>query len=53
MAKDRVINSQSFHDGKVVIYQLENRPKQKWLCRLKGPERGSLSLPGYRDLRPL
>ena len=50
MAKDRVINSQSFHDGKVVIYQLENRPKQKWLCRLKGPERGSLSLPGYRDL---
>src|SRR4029078_3704238 len=37
MAKDRVINSQSFHDGKVVIYQIENRRKQKWLCRLKVP----------------
>jgi len=37
MAKDRVINSHSFYDGKVVLYQLENRPKQKWLCRLKVP----------------
>ena len=37
MAKDRVINNHSFYDGKVVLYQLENRPKQKWLCRLKVP----------------
>lgn len=37
MAKDRVINSQSFHDSKVILYQLENRPNQKWLCRLKVP----------------
>ena len=37
MGKDRVINSQSFHDGKVVLYQLENRPKQLWLCRIKVP----------------
>ena len=37
MGKAKVINSQSFHDGKVVLYQLENRPKQKWLCRLKVP----------------
>ena len=37
MAKDRVINSQSFQDGKIVLYQLENRPKQLWLCRLKVP----------------
>ena len=37
MSKNRVINSQSFHDGKVVLYQLEDRPQQKWLCRLKVP----------------
>jgi integrase len=37
MPKDKVINSQSFHDGKVVLYQLENRPKQLWLCRVKVP----------------
>jgi integrase len=37
MPKDRVINSQSFQDGKIVLYQLENRPKQLWLCRLKVP----------------
>ena len=37
MARDKVINSQSFHDGKVVLYQLANRPRQKWLCRLKVP----------------
>ena len=35
--KDRVINSQSFHDGKVVLYQFENCPRKKWLCRLKVP----------------
>jgi integrase len=37
MAASRVINQQSFHDGKVVLYQLENRPKQLWLCRIKVP----------------
>lgn len=37
MGKAKVINSQSFHDGKVVLYQLENRPQQKWLLRLKVP----------------
>ena len=37
MAKNKVINSQSFHDGKIVLYQLADRPKQKWLCRLKVP----------------
>jgi integrase len=38
MSKSKVTNSQSFHDGKVVLYQLENRPRQKWLCRLKVPQ---------------
>ncbi|HEX3215695.1 MAG TPA: hypothetical protein VHR67_02425, partial [Aestuariivirgaceae bacterium] len=37
MGKARVINSQSFHDGKIVLYQLENRPRKRWLCRLKVP----------------
>jgi len=37
MSDEKVINSQSFHDGKVVLYQLENRPRKKWLCRLKIP----------------
>lgn len=37
MAGSRVINQQSFHDGKLVLYQLENRPKQLWLCRIKVP----------------
>ena len=37
MGKEKVINSQSFHDGKIVLYQLENRPRKKWLCRLKVP----------------
>jgi integrase len=37
MAANKVINSETFHDGKIVIYQLENRPKQKWLCRIKIP----------------
>lgn len=37
MAASKVINQQSFHDGKVVLYQLENRPKKLWLCRLKVP----------------
>ena len=37
MAASKVINQQSFHDGKVVLYQLDNRPKRLWLCRLKVP----------------
>ena len=37
MSKNKVINQQSFHDGNVVLYQLENRPRQKWLCRIKVP----------------
>lgn len=37
MSTSKVINSQPFHDGKVILYQLENRPHQKWLCRLKVP----------------
>ena len=27
----------SLQNGKVVLYQLENRPKQLWLCRIKVP----------------
>ena len=34
---DRVVNQQSFKDGKIVLYQLENRPKRLWLCRIKIP----------------
>ena len=37
MAASRVINQQSFHDGKLVLYPLENRPKHLWLCRIKVP----------------
>ncbi len=37
MDNGKVINSQPFHDGKVVLYQLANRPQKKWLCRLKVP----------------
>lgn len=37
MAGSKVINQQSFHDGKVVLYQLEGRPKKLWLCRIKVP----------------
>jgi integrase len=33
----KVINQQSFRDGRVVLYQLSDRPQQKWLCRLKIP----------------
>jgi integrase len=33
----KVMNQQSFHDGKVVLYQLSDRPQNKWLCRLKDP----------------
>src|SRR5271170_41087 len=37
MADSAVTNRQSFHDGKVVLYQLGNRPKKLWLCRIKVP----------------
>ena len=37
MPASKVINQQSFHDRKVVLYQLENRPKHLWLCRIKVP----------------
>lgn len=37
MPASKVINQQRFHDGKVVLYQLEGRPKQLWLCRIKVP----------------
>ena len=33
----KVVNQQSFHDGKVVLYQLADRPRKRWLCRLKVP----------------
>ena len=28
MSRSKVVNSESFHDGKVVLYQLENRPQK-------------------------
>jgi integrase len=37
MVASRVINQQSFQDGKLVLYQLENRPRKLWLCRIKVP----------------
>ena len=40
--KDEVINLTRLHDGKVVLYQLKNRPKHLWLCRIKVPNG-----PGY------
>lgn len=37
MPASKMINKHRFHDGKVVLYQLEGRPKQLWLCRIKVP----------------
>lgn len=37
MTASKVINQQSFLDGRIVLYQLENRPKRLWLCRIKVP----------------
>jgi hypothetical protein len=34
----KVLNQQSFHDGKVVLYRLSDRLQNKWLCRLKVPD---------------
>ena len=38
MAASKVINQQSFKDGKIVLYQLADRPKKLWLCRIKVPK---------------
>lgn len=38
MSKNKVVNQQRFQDGKIVLYQLEGRPKQLWLCRIKNPK---------------
>lgn len=38
MSTSKVINHQILKDGKIVLYQLENRPKQLWLCRIKVPK---------------
>jgi integrase len=38
MGGNKVINAKSFRDGRVYLYQLENRPQQKWLCRIKIPK---------------
>lgn len=38
MSTSKVINQQAFQDGKIVLYQLEGRPKQLWLCRIKVPK---------------
>jgi len=33
----KVINRQIFQDGKIVLYQLSDRPRKRWLCRIKVP----------------
>jgi integrase len=38
MTTAKMINPQGFRDGKIVLYQLENRPEQLWLCRIKVPK---------------
>ena len=38
MSASKVINHQILKDGKIVLYQLKNRPKQLWLCRIKVPK---------------
>ena len=37
MTVSKVINQQIFKDGKIVLYQLADRPKKLWLCRIKVP----------------
>jgi len=32
MATSKVINQQILKDGKIVLYQLADRPKKLWLC---------------------
>ena len=38
MSNTKVINQQVFKDGKIVLYQLADRPKKLWLCRIKVPK---------------
>jgi len=38
MATSKVINQQILKDGKIVLYQLADRPKKLWLCRIKVPK---------------
>ena len=38
MTASKVINQQVFKDGKIVLYQLADRPKKLWLCRIKVPK---------------
>jgi integrase len=38
MTTSKMINQTILKDGKIVLYQLENRPKQLWLCRIKVPK---------------
>jgi len=38
MTASKVINQHTFKDGRIVLYQLENRPKKLWLCRIKVPK---------------
>lgn len=37
MSVSKVINQHSFSDGRIVLYQLENRPKKLWIARIKVP----------------
>jgi hypothetical protein len=54
MATSKVINQQVFKDGKIVLYQLADRPKKLWLCRIKGKHAlwaaGTLLSNAYVDL---
>jgi hypothetical protein len=38
MTASKVINQQVFKDGKIVLYQLADRPKKLWLRRIKVPK---------------
>jgi len=38
MSNTKVINQQVFKDGKIVLYQLADRPKKLWLCHIKVPK---------------
>ncbi|MFM9153048.1 MAG: hypothetical protein ACKOPC_05515, partial [Methylocystis sp.] len=38
MTASKVINQQVFKDGKIVLYQLADRPKKPGLCRIKVPK---------------
>jgi hypothetical protein len=38
MKSTKVVNQQILKDGKIVLYQLADRPKKLWLCRIKVPK---------------